>query len=882
MSDLQPSSDARRWTKLRRLFDDVLAVEPGLRDDYLRRAADDDAMYAAVRDLVSVHDAFTGSDGTLGDANIANAFGGVLREAELARDQVIDGFRIERLLGEGGMGRVYLAQRHVAGVVQRVALKIVPFAVRERRTIERLRHERAILATLDHPNIARLIDAGELPDERPYYAMEYVDGIAITRYCDERALDLRARLALFADVCDAVAYAHRRLVLHRDLKPSNILVDRDGRVRLVDFGIAKSLEGIAANGEATVDGFFSVSSAAPEQVLGRASSVATDVYGLGCTLYELVAGSPPFRFTDAARETIVETIAHRPASPASDSASTNDGAARARQLPNGAALAIALRGDLDAIVARTLRKEPNDRYRSVDDLATDVRNVLAFRPIASRTSEWRYRFACFVRRHRVTALVAALLGIAVLATTAVSIAQYRRASVERDRAVQALAASRRVTSFLVDAFEAADPVKARGRELRADELLASAVASLENQAPSQDPALRATIAQTLAHLFFALDRLPESVRHAEIARAALAQVADPSAELRARQGLADAEAAFVQNRFGDAVAASTAAIERLGDGMRVDDGELLYDLWTIRGRANAGADARTEAERVYDAAIDLLSRRGDLPVEYVDRLRQRHATLISDNGKFAEAKALLADLLHEQQSRAGLDPAIQIETMRQLGVAYGRLFDYEQAAPYVIEAYNRHATIYGTDNAAAARLMSTMASLYMSLGRAAEALQLRARAIDVGLRRIGPTSPFIANLYDRMSTDYYYTLHDAERAEQMSYKALAATPPESLGNRGLLLQSFGEQLIAQGRRFEAEPITTEANRLVTSIYGEGADVGFVRADLAYIHFRKYDFDAARQLLAPFVIERASKLKKDNPWHVGRIAQMEEMKTFFGL
>ncbi|HJU38937.1 MAG TPA: protein kinase, partial [Tahibacter sp.] len=193
--------DAARWLRMRKLFDAAATLDPASRDAWLNGATTDAALRDAVRKLLAAHDAEVIPD----DARVATALANALGAAELAHDATIGGFRIERLLGEGGMGRVYLATRPIGGAVQRVALKIVPFAVHDRRTIERLRHERAILASLDHPNIARLIDAGELPDERPYFAMEYVDGVSIARYCDAHTLDLRARLALFADVCDAVA-----------------------------------------------------------------------------------------------------------------------------------------------------------------------------------------------------------------------------------------------------------------------------------------------------------------------------------------------------------------------------------------------------------------------------------------------------------------------------------------------------------------------------------------------------------------------------------------------------------------------------------------------------------------------------------------------------
>ena len=891
MTTLQPSPEASRWNKVRRVFDDALAVEPALRDAYLRKTVDDEAMLVAVHRLIAAHAEYTRTTSVPGAINLVNVLDSILTGADTEAHADVGGFRIERLLGEGGMGRVYLATRPVDGAAQRVALKIVPFAVHDRRTIERLRHERAILASLDHPNIARLIDAGELPDERPYFAMEYVDGVSIARYCDEHTLDLRARLALFADVCDAVAYAHRRLVLHRDLKPGNILVDVHGRARLLDFGIAKSLEGTAA-GEATVDGgFFSLSSAAPEQVLGLATSVATDVYGLGCVLHELVTGTAPFRFANFAHEAIVDTIAHRPAAPASESARTSDDAAQRRRLPNGAALAAALRGDLDAIVAKALRKHPADRYRSVDALLEDVRNVLALRPIAARESERWYRFTLLLRRNRLSAVMAVMLGAAVLTATALSIAQSQRTAAERDRAVKALATAqlqrnhaRRVADFLVNSFEAADPVKARGRELRADELLASAVKSLDHGTSAQDPALRATIAQTLAHLFFTLDRLPESLHQAKIARAAFEQAGDFADDIVASQGLTDAEAAFIETRYSDALTASTAALARLGSAP--EDGDLLYNLLVIRNRSISSIGRYQQTAKLYGEAVEMLARRADIGIERIDRLRQEQAAVLSTNDRNTEALALLEALLAEQRGRVSSDDPGLTETLRLLSQTLLRLGAwpgdkngfYQRVTAYANEALARHIAVYGEDNAMGAYLLLHQATLLAVDDRLGEALQVYRRAINIGARRIGERSAFLALLYVRMSHNYRNLLGQPVQAEYALRKALAVSPPEGRLSHVAAMMSLADLLIALDRCLEAEHYVTDALTLVSN---EHLERSYLELQLAYLHFRKYQFDDALALLTPDVIRgvRGGGPGGSNRY---RYEQVDEMIAFFRL
>ncbi|MBN8482980.1 MAG: serine/threonine protein kinase, partial [Xanthomonadales bacterium] len=284
-------------------------------------------------------------------------------------------YRLLRELGSGGMGTVHLAERVDGGFEQQVAIKLIRGGRGGGDVLRHFLRERQILAGLVHPNIARLLDGGETADGLPYLVMDYVDGVAIDRHCDERRLDVRARLAMFREVCAAVQFAHQRLVVHRDLKPGNILVDREGHVKLLDFGIARLLENAAGAGEAATAHAFTPEYASPEQVTGAPVTTASDVYSLGVLLYRLLAGRSPYkadttRFADLVHE-IVSSEPERPSASVT-ARTTSPAAATAPPALDLRRLQRDLRGDLDNIVLMALRKEPERRYASVEQLSDDV------------------------------------------------------------------------------------------------------------------------------------------------------------------------------------------------------------------------------------------------------------------------------------------------------------------------------------------------------------------------------------------------------------------------------------------------------------------------------------------------------------------------------
>jgi tetratricopeptide (TPR) repeat protein len=390
------------WDEVRALFHACESLPPADRAARLLRCPDA-AVRAEVESLLAEHD----SAGGFLDTSVWEV---------AAAQSHIGPYRVVRPIGHGGMGSVFLAARDDAQFEQRVAIKVVRGGAAGAALLGRFRQERQILAALEHPNIARLLDGGATADGLPYLVMEYVEGTPIDVYCSERALPVAVRLRLFLDLCDAVQYAHRNLIIHRDLKPANVLVTKEGIPKLLDFGIAKLTSADLA-GDATVTRLMTPDYASPEQLAGLPVTTASDVYSLGVLLFELLTGTRPF----AGKVRTEVTEAPRPSSIA-------------------AAGTRALRGDLDRIVMMALESDPQRRYGSVDKLADDVRRHLEGHPVAARGASFPYRAAKFVRRNKLVAAATLVALVAIGMAFAVTIRQ-RRIAERRFEQVRSLARS---------------------------------------------------------------------------------------------------------------------------------------------------------------------------------------------------------------------------------------------------------------------------------------------------------------------------------------------------------------------------------------------------------------------------------------------------------
>jgi len=577
---------AAHWQRIEAALDelqDLPAAEHALA--IARHAGDDAALKAELQALAA---ALGGDDALLDQPAATLLTPPASSDAGLPVGHRLGPWRLLGLIGRGGMGEVYRAERDDGQFTQTVAIKLV--RADAAGAAERFQRERQIVAGLDHPGIARLLDGGIAPDGRPYMAIELVDGQPIVAWCAARAAPLAQRLALFGEVCDAVAYAHRRLVVHRDLKPGNVLVTPEGRVKLLDFGVARMLD--APAGAATHELMFTPGYAAPEQFSGARPGTAVDVYALGLLLHELLVEQPAQPVAQLSLAAALQQVLQQDPLPPSR-------AARQRERPPLAPALLA--GDLDAIVAKALRRDPDARYGSADELHADLQRHLRHEPVLARRGNWRYLAGKALRRHRALAGAALLLLLAIAAGSA---AVGREARLARQQAERATAVQR----FLLQVFAASDPRTASDKprgQITARELLDAAVPRINAEFAAR-PELRIELLGAVSRIY---RELGEKARYQALQQELLdvAQT-QPGAFLAA-------QAEVWLDRAGDVLAASdidlarqhVATADRLITQAGLDDSVLRAQWWVMAGQTRT-LDGATERARAFDQAIALFER----------------------------------------------------------------------------------------------------------------------------------------------------------------------------------------------------------------------------------------------------------------------------------
>ncbi|MEP7367584.1 MAG: serine/threonine-protein kinase, partial [Acidobacteriota bacterium] len=477
--------DASRWDRVQALFHKVCDLSGQEQLDVLAAECADDQ---ALRDEVLAMLDRDRSPAELLDRGVEQLAGQILMEASAATasHKTIGAYRIQSVLGEGGMGTVFLGKRDDLGSV--AAIKVLRDAWISPARRERFAAEQRTLAQLEHPNIARLLDADTLPDGTPYFVMEHVDGGPLERYCQDRRCTISERLRLFRAVCEAVQFAHRHAVIHRDLKPSNILVKADGTVKLLDFGIAKQLEEYNPSSDMTRTGLrlMTPAYASPEQIRGEPAAIHTDVYSLGVVLYQLLTGRLPFDVANRTPAEAATLLAERnPVRPSMVARRVEAHAAQQGLIP---AVGDAAWADLDVLCLTAMHKDVQKRYGSVEALIRDIDHFLRGEPLEARPDTLGYRLGKFVRRRR----RAVAAGIAVLVTITVLIAFFTsRLATERNSALAEAARTQRIQRFMLNLFQGGDVEAGPAKDLRVTALLERGVQ--EASTLDQDPLVQAEL-----------------------------------------------------------------------------------------------------------------------------------------------------------------------------------------------------------------------------------------------------------------------------------------------------------------------------------------------------------------------------------------------------
>ena len=804
-----------RWQQIQSLFEQMLDTGDGERAARLGLACGDDL------DLRSSVESLLKSDARSEDP-LLNAIGAAAESLlEDHQDRLIGTrigpYRVVSILGHGGMSTVYRGERDDSQYQQSVAIKVLQHATLHPRLRSRLHSERHILATLDHPSIARLIDSGDLEDGTPYLVMEHVQGESIDAYCDSRTLFVRERLELFMQVCAAVQYAHRNLVVHRDIKPSNIFVTDEGAPKLLDFGIAKLHAPDSLSHTLPVtrlqERMLTPENAAPEQVLGRPITTATDIYALGVLLYQLLTGRSPYRLLSYSQLQLERAICMddpvRPSQMVISKLSGEKDADRSRLSDRRGLspqrLRARLSGDLDAIISVAMRKEPDRRYPSVEALADDLSRHLLGQPVRARQGDWRYNTAKFLRRHvwAVAGVAAAFVGLALFGgVTAwenhrIELAREATA-LERDRAQQ-------VSAFLVDVFSQADPFNARGKEPTAKDLLDRGAEKITGNLSLQ-PEVRAQLLESIGLGYRrqglserAIPLLEQAVAirrqerpldngHVAVALANLARALSDSGHLISAE--ADLEQAVALSESG-------------AGSRRIETADILVQF------GNFALDARSDpahASLLFGNALNIYrNATGDHNLQVAATLNglADAAVWASDYPLAERYEREALSIFQQTVSRNHPDNAVALAILGSILTQRGKFAEAEQV---LNEALQIERTVFGADNQRIAATEADLGVLYEREGDISRAIAATQTALKITRDR-GGSSHYLTGYYLDALGNLYLSANDLPAAEADAREALAIYA-QSLPARHLYIASthqlLGEVLLRRGSLAAAE------------------------------------------------------------------------------
>ncbi len=771
--------DPERWQQIETLFEAALERSPAERSRLLESECEEDPdLRRSVQQLLD-------SDAVASDFLESPAF----RSATTSHDDepvpgrtcagdVIGPYRIEREIARGGMGSVYLAHRADDTYQRQVAIKLLDGA--SEAMVRRFRSERQILASLDHPYIARLFEGGETPAGRPHLVMEYFDGAPIDEYCDQQRLSVEDRLRIFCKVCSAVHYAHQNLVVHRDIKPSNVLVNADGEPRLLDFGIAKLLdpEAFPLTLDRTNTGMRPMTPhyASPEQIRGETITTASDVYSLGVLLYKLLTGRLPHRLTGLSVREAERVLSEETPVKASIAVTLPAGGA-SRRVARPQQLARRLAGDLDVIVATALRHEPARRYGSVEQLAQDLERHLTGHPVMARRDTFGYRMGVFLRRNKMAAAIAGLVLTLIVAFAVSSARQAAETARQRDRAQLERDKAKEVSSFLVDLFREVDPWEAPGSDLTVREVLDRGAIKIEQELRDQ-PEVRATLQEAIGTVYVNLGLHERAAPHLET------------------------------------------ALETMRSHLGEDHPDVAGAMAKVATLHRRQVDYEG-AERLYLQALEILQTAGTENLTQASAVHAGLSRLYRVQGRFAEAQVHAEHALETLESSHGPEHPEVANVLAVLAGIAARKGDPATATGHLERALDIQLGSGRELNLRTAAIYANLGALRVEAGAHGEAELLLDKSLELYQQLLPEPHPTIAGLFVVLA-NLAKAQDNLKLAEQHLRRALDGYERSLGGNHDLVgncLYHLGLVVFEQGRAGEAGPVLQRSLEIREEVLG---------------------------------------------------------------
>ena len=896
-----------KWEKIIDVFNSALEVKESERRAFVEmQLNDDDESKNEVLELLESHEE---AEGFIDEppAQLAAELFSEDKNSSLGKQ--IGVYKIEKQIGHGGMGTVFLGIRADKEFEQKVAIKLLKRGMDTDEIIQRFKYERQILAELTHPNIAKLLDGGTTDDGLPYFVLEYVEGISISDYCDKNELSLTERLKLFRQVCDAISYAHQNLVVHRDIKPSNILVTHEGIPKLLDFGIAKVLQTDSDTPNLTVAGerLMTPKYASPEQVKGEQITTASDVYSLGVLLYELLTGTLPYNLNLKSPKQIEQIISEKePTLPSkvksedrkvesdfpinstleNENVETKSVAETSKPKPKSPIFnfqSSIFKGDLDNIALMALEKESQKRYTSVDDFSADIGRYLNGLPIVARKNTFVYRASKFVKRHKLGVAVASLFAILLIGFAINSTIQANRIAKEQKRSEQVLA-------FMRDIFKGNDPSNAGGKDISARELLDRGVVKIESELNSQTD-VQAELLDTVGQVYTSLGLYDKAetllTKALEKRRKFFGDGSDEVAETllnlsdvqRLKANFVEANKSLVeslkirQNLHGEKSAevlnAKQQFVSLLSDEKKREESQKIAKETVELSKQIHGAESIETAKSLRELAMTLTNKpeeaekfgrealainrkvNSDANGETIETLNSLSKVLFYLRRDFDEAEKLLDESLVMSQKVYGKNHP-QVSSVHKIRAW---LFEQKKDFPVSIDSWQKALAVeeklYGVNHPNIATTLNSIGANYFNSKKIEKAEETWQKALKIRQKSLGEEHPEVTWVISNLAL-LEFERKDYKKAEKLFSESLRIQKKGMPANHpqiGYSMVGLGKTVLKEKRAVEAEKLLREGIEIVNNSVDQYSwNSEEAENALGYSLFLQKKYDEARKKL----------------------------------